>query len=90
MPEQFNVKIYERGDNIEEAVYRSKAVGEPPLMLSLSVLHALKDALASINGYRFAAPLHAPATPEAVLMAIEAMRAPAPEPRPQRIAEEAE
>jgi xanthine dehydrogenase large subunit len=90
VPEQFNVKIYERGENIEEAVYRSKAVGEPPLMLSLSVLHAIKDALAAVNGYRYAPPLHAPATPEAVLLAIEQMRVPAPEPDTQRIAEEAE
>ncbi|RJS93802.1 xanthine dehydrogenase molybdopterin binding subunit [Salinisphaera sp. Q1T1-3] len=70
---RFTARIYERGENVEDAVYRSKAVGEPPFMLSLSVLHALKDALAAIDGYRSAAPLNAPATPEAVLAAADAM-----------------
>lgn len=90
LPTQFNASIYERGENVEEAIYRSKAVGEPPLMLGISVLHAIKDALASVNDYRVAAPLHAPATPEAVLMALEQMSAPAPDPQPRRVAEEAE
>lgn len=90
LPTQFNATIYERGENVEDAIYRSKAVGEPPLMLGISVLHAIKDALASVNGYRLAAPLHAPATPEAVLMAIEQMRAPVPDPQRQQVAEEAE
>src|SRR5699024_5327629 len=65
VPEHFNVELYERGDNLEQAIYRSKAVGEPPLMVSMSVLHALKDAVAAVDDYRRAAPLHAPATPEA-------------------------
>lgn len=90
VPEQFNAKIYERGENVEEAIYRSKAVGEPPLMLGMTALHAIKDALASLNGYRYAAPLHAPATPEAVLLAIEQMRSPAPEPTAMKTLEEAE
>jgi len=90
VPEQFYATIYERGDNVEEAIYRSKAVGEPPLMLGLSVLHAIKDALAAVNGYRFAPPLQAPATPEAVLLAVEQMRAPAPRPNTAKIPEEAE
>src|SRR5699024_6538445 len=61
--------------HIEEAIYRSKAVGEPPLMLGISALHALKDAVASVGGYQRAAVLHAPATAEAVLMAVEEMKA---------------
>jgi xanthine dehydrogenase large subunit len=74
LPPHFDVRIFERGDNIEESVYRSKAVGEPPLMLAISVLHALKDAVAAIGGHRRAAVLDAPATPEAVLMSIEEMK----------------
>ncbi|MFB4204047.1 putative xanthine dehydrogenase molybdenum-binding subunit XdhA [wastewater metagenome] len=74
LPADFRARIYERGENVEEALYRSKAVGEPPLMLAISVLHALKDAVASAADYRVAAPLHAPATPEAVLMAVQAVR----------------
>jgi xanthine dehydrogenase large subunit len=67
VPRDFRVALYQ-GDNREDAIYRSKAVGEPPLMLGISVFHALKDAVASVVGpVRF----DAPATPERVLMAIE-------------------
>src|SRR5699024_3597152 len=71
LPSHFNVEIYERGDNLEEAIYRSKAVGEPPIMLPMAVLHAIKDAVSAVSDYRYSADLHAPATPEAVLRAIE-------------------
>jgi xanthine dehydrogenase large subunit len=74
LPPHFDVRIFERGDNIEESVYRSKAVGEPPLMLAISVLYALKDAVAAIGEHRRASVLDAPATPEAVLMAVEEMK----------------
>ena len=74
LPSHFNVEIYERGDNLEEAIYRSKAVGEPPIMLPMSVLHAIKDAVSSVSGYKYSADLHAPATPEAVLRAIEEIK----------------
>jgi xanthine dehydrogenase large subunit len=68
VPRDFRVALYQ-GDNREDAIYRSKAVGEPPLMLGISVFHALKDAVASVVGpVRF----DAPATPERVLLAIEA------------------
>jgi xanthine dehydrogenase large subunit len=79
VPAQFNVSLYAAGRNVEETIYRSKAVGEPPLMLGIAVFHALKDAVASIAdgaGMRF----DSPATPERVLMAIEALRAQAAEP----------
>ncbi|MGA9335074.1 MAG: xanthine dehydrogenase molybdopterin binding subunit, partial [Rudaea sp.] len=74
VPAHFDVRIYERGINVEEGVYRSKAVGEPPLMLAISVLYALKDAVSAIGDHRRAAVLDAPATPEAVLMSIEEMK----------------
>ncbi|HET8897378.1 MAG TPA: xanthine dehydrogenase molybdopterin binding subunit [Rhodanobacteraceae bacterium] len=74
VPAHFDVRIYERGINVEEGVYRSKAVGEPPLMLAISVLYALKDAISAIGGYRRAAVLDAPATPEAVLWSVEEMQ----------------
>ncbi len=80
LPPHFQVEIYARGENVEESIYRSKAVGEPPLMLAISVLHALKDAVAAVGGHRRAAALDSPATPEAVLMAIEDMRAETPTP----------
>ncbi|SEN26004.1 xanthine dehydrogenase, molybdenum binding subunit apoprotein [Roseovarius tolerans] len=71
-PEVFNVTLWD-GQNREETIYRSKAVGEPPLMLGISALLALSDAVASCGtGYP---ALDAPATPERVLRAVERMRA---------------
>ena len=55
--------------NREETIYRSKAVGEPPLMLALSAFLAIRDALADSDGR--APALNAPATPEAILRALE-------------------
>jgi xanthine dehydrogenase large subunit len=60
--------------NREKTIYRSKAVGEPPLMLGLSVFHALRDAIHSVDSYGRVPFLQAPATPEAVLQAIGLQR----------------
>ena len=54
----------------EETMYRSKAVGEPPLMLSLSVFQAIRDAVASVSETRKRPNLNAPATPESILRAV--------------------
>ena len=51
VPEDFRVTILESVRNPEKTIYRSKAVGEPPLMLSLSVFHALRDAIASVSDH---------------------------------------
>ncbi|HEX5787515.1 MAG TPA: xanthine dehydrogenase molybdopterin binding subunit [Woeseiaceae bacterium] len=64
----FRVRMLASAANREDTIYRSKAVGEPPLMLALSVFHALRDALATADNP--APPLVAPATPEAVLRAL--------------------
>lgn len=74
-PRIFNVALLEDSPNREETIYRSKAVGEPPLMLAISVLHALSDAVASVADHRLCPRLDAPATPERVLMTIERLRA---------------
>ncbi|WP_341676422.1 xanthine dehydrogenase molybdopterin binding subunit [Niveibacterium sp. SC-1] len=66
-PPIFNVKLFEN-DNAEDTIHRSKAVGEPPLMLGISAFFALRDACAAVGIERPA--LVAPATPEAVLRAI--------------------
>jgi xanthine dehydrogenase large subunit len=50
-------------------------VGEPPLMLAISVFRAISDAIASIADYRVLPRLDAPATPERVLFAIEELQA---------------
>jgi xanthine dehydrogenase large subunit len=75
VPNDLRVALFE-GDNIEDTVYRSKAVGEPPLMLGISVFLALRDAVAAAGeiGTRILPPLQAPATPEAVLKALTALR----------------
>ncbi len=72
-PPQFNVWLWERGENVREVAYRSKAVGEPPLMLALSVFHAIYDAIGATSISREAVPLVAPATPENILKAIHAL-----------------
>ena len=73
VPEQFSVRLFGE-PNQQETVYRSKAVGEPPLMLALSVWCALRDGVASIANYEINPPLDAPATPEAVFQAIQAAK----------------
>lgn len=72
-PPVFNVALWE-GENREETIYRSKAVGEPPLMLGISALMALSDAVASCGEGRVYPALDAPATPERVLAAVERVR----------------
>jgi xanthine dehydrogenase large subunit len=74
VPEDLRVTLLHR-KNREPTVGRSKAVGEPPLMLALSVFHALRDAVASVGSHRLAPRLDAPATPERVLLAVEELRA---------------
>ena len=75
LPETFNVALLEGHPNSRASIYRSKAVGEPPFMLAISVWSALRDALASLADYRVSPALDTPATPERVLMAAEALRA---------------
>ena len=74
VPERFTVRLVDKKPNREATIYRSKAVGEPPLMLAMSVFFALKDAVESVGNYQQCSGLRAPATPEAVLMAIESLR----------------
>jgi xanthine dehydrogenase large subunit len=74
-PDEFDIRIFDRGRNKEPTIHRSKAVGEPPLMLAISGFLAIKDALAAACGHQISPPLDTPATPEAVLMTLEAMRA---------------
>jgi xanthine dehydrogenase large subunit len=66
IPEHFIVDFWPQG-NREDTVFRSKAVGEPPLMLALSVWHAVKDAVRSKNPR---ADLNAPSTPNEILRAL--------------------
>ncbi|MGI9271786.1 MAG: xanthine dehydrogenase molybdopterin binding subunit [Woeseiaceae bacterium] len=69
LPVDFRVQLLQNAANREDTIYRSKAVGEPPLMLGLSVFHAIRDAIATAE--QPLPDLQAPATPEAVLRAFE-------------------
>ncbi|OJT99099.1 MAG: xanthine dehydrogenase molybdopterin binding subunit [Rhizobium sp. 63-7] len=73
-PKIFNVRLAEWSQNAEGTIGRSKAVGEPPFMLAISVLEAISMAVASVADYRFCPRLDAPATPERVLMAVERLK----------------
>jgi xanthine dehydrogenase large subunit len=73
VPEHFHIDFFGQ-PNREETIYRSKAVGEPPLMLALSAFQALRDAIASVGGYQLAPRLDAPATDERILAAVEDLR----------------
>ncbi len=70
-PMEFNVTLLPDAEN-DKAVHGSKAVGEPPLMLAISVREAMRDAVASFGKPGGQVPLASPATGEAVWRAIEA------------------
>ncbi len=61
---------------VSDTIYRSKAVGEPPLMLALSAFSAIVDAVAAAGDYRAFPKLDTPATPERILFAVEDVRKP--------------
>ena len=70
VPEQFNVELFDE-PNLENTIHLSKAVGEPPLMLAISVWAALRDACSSTTNYQFSPRLDTPATPERVFWALQ-------------------
>jgi len=71
VPEHFQISFWD-GANREDTIYRSKAVGEPPLMLAISVFAAIADAIHSLDPEK-PVPLDAPATPESILRAVQAV-----------------
>ncbi|SFD82873.1 xanthine dehydrogenase molybdopterin binding subunit [Roseivivax sediminis] len=73
-PRVFNVDLVSWNANAERTIKRSKAVGEPPFMLGISVLEALSMAVASVDDYRTCPRLDTPATPERVLMAVDRLQ----------------
>ena len=73
-PKVFNVALADWSVNKERSIKRSKAVGEPPFCLGISVFEAIGMAVASFADYRICPRLDAPATPERVLMAIDRMK----------------
>ncbi len=75
VPPIFNVKLLANAPSREATIFRSKAVGEPPLLLATAVWTALKDAIAAVGGHKTAVRLDAPATPERILAAIATLKA---------------
>jgi xanthine dehydrogenase large subunit len=72
-PAVFRTTLFDAPNRVD-AIHRSKAVGEPPLLLPISVLLAIRDAVSALGGHAVCPPLDAPATPEAVLRAVHAVR----------------
>ena len=68
-PTKLTIELLDK-PNSAATIARSKAVGEPPFMLGISVWCAIRDAISSVSGYRLSPELNAPATPEAILNAI--------------------
>ncbi len=73
VPAAFHTRLF-ANRNVEDSIHRSKAVGEPPLLLAFSVFLALRDAVAACGPAGCQPPLSAPATPEALLRAVDAVR----------------
>jgi xanthine dehydrogenase large subunit len=73
-PVEFNVELWSEGRNFEETIFRSKAVGEPPFMLAISVFSAMQMAIEQTSQGTKLDRLDAPLTPERVLLAINALR----------------
>jgi len=73
-PADFRVKLF-ANQNVEDTIYRSKAVGEPPLLLPFSVFLAIRDAVSAVGDHAIDPPLCAPATAEAILDAVDAVKA---------------
>jgi len=73
-PADARVELLAAAPNSEDSIFRSKAVGEPPLMLAMSVFHAIRDACAACGPAGCLPDLTAPATPEAVLRVVDTLR----------------
>jgi xanthine dehydrogenase large subunit len=73
VPAAFHTALFDNA-NVQDSIHRSKAVGEPPILLPFSAFLAIRDAISAAGGHRVQPPLDAPATPEAVLRAVAAVR----------------
>jgi xanthine dehydrogenase molybdopterin-binding subunit B len=74
IPKDFRVELLQGVPN-PNAVRKSKAVAEPPLMLALSVWLAIKDAISSVSNYELEPEFSLPATNEVILLSIEQLKA---------------
>jgi xanthine dehydrogenase large subunit len=82
MPRDFRVRLLENAPNPKQTIGRSKAVGEPPFMLAMSVREAIRDAVAAFGPGGRQVRLASPATGEAIFRAIREQRMPSTKGRP--------
>jgi xanthine dehydrogenase large subunit len=75
VPAAFHTALFDNA-NVQDSIHRSKAVGEPPILLPFSAFLAIRDAISAAGGHRVQPPLDAPATPEAVLRAVQSVQQP--------------
>ncbi|MCX6279418.1 MAG: xanthine dehydrogenase molybdopterin binding subunit [Bacteroidetes bacterium] len=73
IPVDFNVNLLRDVPN-PGTIRKSKAVGEPPFMLGLSVWLAIKDAISAVGNHKTEPELSLPATGEAIVMAAEKIK----------------
>jgi xanthine dehydrogenase large subunit len=73
LPAEWHIELVESGSKLA-GIAGSKAVGEPPFIYGEAVFFAIRHAIEAITDYKVAAELRHPATPEAILTAIEALR----------------
>ena len=74
LPQVFEVHTLERATQ-PDVVFGSKAVGEPPLMLAISVREAIRDAVAAFGHGPTPVTFASPATPERIFFAVARARA---------------
>lgn len=72
-PKQIHVSLYDSGGNLSDTIHKSKAVGEPPFMLAISIYGAMSHALEGLGEYP---QLNTPMTAENLLMTANRLRAP--------------
>ena len=70
IPKIFNVKLLQNADNEEKTIFRSKAVGEPPLLLAISHFLAIKEAIKASSDTSNPQLLNSPATPTEILRVL--------------------
>ena len=73
IPKEFNIEIMKNIPNVR-TIYKSKAVGEPPLMLAFSVWLAIKDAISAVGNHKIEPEFSLPATCEVILLSIEKIK----------------
>jgi len=73
VPKEFNVHFLDNAPNEADTPFRSKAVGEPPLLLAVAGWLAIRDAIAATAAAGQTVPLDAPATPERIRLALDAL-----------------